>query len=138
MPWDCRFEVLTGKPSGETAKILTEIYESSFPPWEREPATAVFDGASGHTLLCAYIGDQIVGFGDVFSLGERDGLLRYLAVSEEHRSLGIGRRILDHIAERFAGLEYLLLEAESPANAPDASLAARRIGFYERWGAREI
>ena len=53
------------------------------------------------------------------------------------RGSGIGTRALHLLQAHYAPrLAALLLECEHPAEAPDAAVARRRIGFYLRAGAR--
>jgi hypothetical protein len=68
-------------------------------------------------------------------------VLSYLATEAALRNQGIGRRLLDALQPELvvAGYRRLLIEVEDPDDgAPDPVLAARRLGFYERWGARRL
>ena len=130
---------LSGSRLDAVRPALAAIYENSFPADEREAFATTFDGAASHTVLGAFAQGDLVGFADVFGIGNREVLLRYLAVSEQHRSHGIGATLLAEIAQRWRErADRLIFEVESPPDAPDAGLAARRIGFYERWGAHQV
>ena len=69
--------------------------------------------------------------------GQQAGLVDYFAVRSDLRGSGIGTRALHLLQAHYAPrLAALLLECEHPAEAPDAAIARRRIGFYLRAGAR--
>lgn len=63
-------------------------------------------------------------------------LLDYFAVLPLYRGGGIGSEILNTLKEHFKGrAKYIILESEHPDEAPDKSIALRRLDFYRRSGA---
>ncbi|MEG2421591.1 MAG: N-acetyltransferase, partial [Oscillospiraceae bacterium] len=67
-------------------------------------------------------------------------VLDYLGVTREKRSSGLGSVLLKLVAERFAGADGILVEAEAPLEEDDGenALRVRRIGFYERNGYQKL
>lgn len=66
-----------------------------------------------------------------------NALIDYFAVVPQRRGGGTGTAILRELAAHYAPrLGALIIECEHPAEAPDAAVARRRIGFYLRAGAR--
>ena len=64
-------------------------------------------------------------------------LLDYFAVRYDLRGSGVGTAALGLVRDYDAmRVHDLVLECEHPAEAPDPSIARRRIGFYLRAGAR--
>ena len=114
-----------------------QLYESrmarDFPPGELKPFAAVEE------LLAAGLYEPLTFTDDAGAVlayawqvvlpGQQAGLVDYFAVRSDLRGSGIGTRALHLLAA-------LLLECEHPAEAPDAAIARRRIGFYLRAGAR--
>lgn len=67
----------------------------------------------------------------------RSALIDYFAVDPARRGGGVGTAALQLLARYYAPRKAgLLIECEHPAEAPDAAVARRRIGFYLRAGAR--
>ena len=67
----------------------------------------------------------------------RNVLLDYFAVLPQYRGSGVGTAALGLVRDYDAmRVHDLVLECEHPAEAPDPSIARRRIGFYLRAGAR--
>ena len=62
-------------------------------------------------------------------------LLDYLAVTPEYRNCGIGSAVLKTLRKHYRGkCEYIVIESEHPAEAPDKTAALRRLDFYKRAG----
>lgn len=63
-------------------------------------------------------------------------LLDYFAVLPIYRGGGTGSEILGILKEHFKGrAKHIVLESEHPDEAPDKSIALRRLDFYRRSGA---
>ena len=107
-----------------------QLYESrmarDFPPGELKPFAAMEE------LLAAGLYEPLTFTDDAGAV-----LVDYFAVRSDLRGSGIGTRALHLLQAHYAPrLATLLLECEHPAEAPDAAIARRRIGFYLRAGAR--
>ena len=122
-----------------------QLYESrmarDFPPGELKPFAAMEE------LLAAGLYEPLTFTDDAGAVlayawqvvlpGQQAGLVDYFAVRSDLRGSGIGTRALHLLQAHYAPrLAALLLECEHPAEAPDAAIARRRIGFYLRAGAR--
>jgi ribosomal protein S18 acetylase RimI-like enzyme len=123
------------------------IYESSFPPEERADFDGVADAvrAGARRLFVARDGDgAVAGFGVTRSMEPAGAhLLEYLAVAEGRRDGGLGGNLLDGVVGALRELgeaAVLLIEVEPADDGPDEQrpLRARRLGFYERHGARVV
>jgi ribosomal-protein-alanine N-acetyltransferase len=85
----------------------------------------------GYTCRALDLSGQIIGYG-VMSLGAGEAHVLNVCVRDEYRSLGFGRRLLEHLLERAqaAGVNEAFLEVR-PSN-----LAAIRL--YQRLGFEQI
>lgn len=62
-------------------------------------------------------------------------LLDYLAVTPEYRNRGVGSAVLTALRKYYSSrYEYIVIESEHPAEAPDKIAALRRLDFYKRAG----
>ena len=84
---------------------------------------------------CLFDGDAIVGEAFVWLGHPGWALLDYLCVSNARRNGGLGTVLLQKLRERESGT-VIFGESEAPEDAPDAAMAARRLGFYARNGLR--
>lgn len=125
---------------------LREIYHDSFPPHERMGfSSLVASIVSGlRWLYTATDHDQLIGFAIIIPHIAADvHLLEYLAVARDARNGGIGGKLLDHLVETIRAeqnISGILLEVESDdEDQPnEKAMRQRRIGFYQRHGARLI
>jgi ribosomal-protein-alanine N-acetyltransferase len=85
----------------------------------------------GYTCRALDLAGQIIGYG-VMSLGAGEAHVLNVCVRDEYRSLGFGRRLLEHLLERAgaSGVHEAFLEVR-PSN-----LAAIRL--YQRLGFEQI
>ncbi len=129
------------------ARALRAIYESSFPPSEREDFDGLLASAAAgrRTLYVARLAGEPVGLASVRALRSVDGVgyLEYLATAANLRSQGIGGRLLTAIVEALRTGEQvaaLVFEVESVEHSPpdEAEIRQRRIAFYRRHGAAVI
>lgn len=137
-----------GDPALEPVRRL---YDRAFPDRERLSHDALREAiATGAATLLTVsdAADSPLAFAiymvrDVTLDGEPRTLwwLWYLATEEAQRGQGIGETLYGDVARRAfdSGADALMLEVEAPELAEtdaDATLAARRIRFYQRQGAR--
>ncbi len=81
-------------------------------------------------------GAEIQGYAFYVRLGN-DCLLDYLAISDDHRSQGLGSVFLRQLADCMVDADCVIVEVEDPDRAPDAetrALRERRLRFYLRSG----
>lgn len=132
--------------SPEHAAQFRAIYESSFPAPERgDFAELVDEITTGSRALFTAIDDNnLVGFAVTLRLKPGNVYaLEYLAVAQEFRNRGIGEQLLGQASQLLkanANASAIMIEVEPPdEGTPDEQrLRARRIGFYQRLGAKII
>lgn len=127
-------------------KLLTknqvgELYRrdltASFPPAERKPLPAIerLMDAGSYEAWGLMDGEEIVGCAFLWMVRPGWLLIDYLCVPETRRNGGLGGEILRRLLAQKRG-SVLMGEAETPEYAPDPAVAARRLEFYRRCGAR--
>lgn len=137
---------------------VLDLYQTSFPPNEQMRLSwwirllnelSLQNGPEQpERLLYAALAtgtDDVVGFAycEVYK-AQSTGFLMYLATRSDVRGQGVGAVVYQQIFEELCtrrGSEILLFEVEKPevmaAESPQAEqLARRRIGWYQRQGAR--
>lgn len=121
---------------------LRRVYErdlkASFPSSELRPLPVIERAcAEGRYRPWCAFDDAGEIAGELFlKLGNPGWALGdYLCVAAGRRNGGLGAKILAEVRRREKDL-VILGEVEDPADAPDAEMARRRIGFYRRNGAR--
>ncbi|MEJ2853144.1 MULTISPECIES: GNAT family N-acetyltransferase [unclassified Saccharothrix] len=126
--------------SGDESRSIESIWAEAFPPTERGAHDTVSRRA-GTWLWTAHLDGDLVGFATGLALPTSGAAyLEYLAVSSATRGLGVGAALLDVIAEDVRDdVRGIVLEVEDPVRTPGQDpLLARRVAFYERWGARPV
>lgn len=110
----------------------------SFPRDELKPFRAMEQmlGQGSYRAWGLMDGEDIAGLATVWNYARGWALFDYLCVSPERRSDGLGSRLVREVARAERG-NVLFGESEVPDFAPDPDLARRRIGFYQRNGARQ-
>lgn len=143
-----RRDYLLGDPSIDARwyNAATRLYERTFPDEARTPIPELLDSwRAGHrSFWFILLDDVFAGFAVTLALPQaKMELLEYLAVESDMRGRGLGGGLLEAIKSRIAaeGGRRLLVECRHPDTDPeelDRSLAARRIAFYLKHGARGI
>ena len=134
-------EFRTASPE-ELKAAYTRDLKQSFPPDELKPLWSITSMCRRglYAPLCLLDGGEIVGecFLWMSEPGDKPGyaLLDYLCVTPEKRSQGLGGVLIARMLERYPDT-VIFAESETPAFAPDPELAARRMNFYTRNGARQ-
>lgn len=114
----------------------TDLTEA-FPEEELKPLSAMeFLWDKGvYRPWCLYEDEKIIGC--VFVWQDEPGwvLLDYLCITAQKRGGGLGSELIAWVREKERG-NVLFGEAEIVKYAPDSAMAQRRLGFYERNGAK--
>ena len=118
----------------------TDLVEA-FPPEELKPLSAMEDLLSkGLYDSLSFLSDEGKVLGYVLLWRHRDGryiLIDYLCVPVGMRNRGIGAKLLAAIREFYPPETVFILESEAPVgNAEQDAMIHRRLGFYQRCGAR--
>lgn len=121
---------------------LSRLYIEAFPENERKPLSTLHQmlATEGYSFFLAVVNEAVVGFAIVRALSGDALLLEYMAVAQDQRRRGFGKRIVLAISEAVhAPQKTLLLEVESDhVESPDRALRTRRKSFYRSLGAKEI
>jgi len=75
------------------------------------------------SVFSAWDGDTLIGLVNVLSDGHMAAYIHYMLVRVEYQSKGVGRQLMDMVAEAYAEVPHKVLVSYGPA-----------IGFYERCG----
>jgi len=79
--------------------------------------------AGSHGVFTAWNGDQLVGLINVLSDGSMVAYVHYLLVRPEYQAQGIGKALIECVANAYADMPHKMLVAYNS-----------EIGFYERCG----
>ncbi len=127
------FAAEDGDDSAGSAKTITAVCDDDSAGSADALAAHCTDAApakpSTHNPLIAYLNVVHASGCDV-------AFLDYFATSPALRGAGLGAALLQTLyeTETARGATALLWEAETPTEAPDPAMAARRMGFYNRAG----
>ena len=125
-------------PNEQLEHIYKRDLQISFPRAELKPLRAMQekyrDGSYRPWGL--FDGEEIVGTAFVWAYEDGWRLFDYLCVSPQRRNDGLGSLLIQKLVEAESG-NVLFGESEIPEFAPDPAIAARRIAFYKRNGAKE-
>ncbi|MEU3648137.1 GNAT family N-acetyltransferase [Lentzea sp. NPDC034063] len=119
------------------------LWEEAFPPGERSAHDTVSRRDSTWLWTAHSADGHLVGFATALRLPSSGAAyLEYLAVSPSTRGTGTGAAMLSAIAtdlQAERAVNGIVLEVEDPLRTPGRDpLLARRVAFYERWGARPV
>ena len=129
------------------AERFAAIYEQSFPSWERGDTQELIASIESGERLCylARANGDVIGLAAALVLdGTPTAFLEYLAVDVEHRSAGVGGRLMSHLRGQLGsdarGVSGVVLEVDPPwaVEGDERVLRERRIGFYLRHGATVV
>lgn len=110
----------------------------AFPEEELKPLSAMeflWDNGK-YRPWCLYDGGKIIGCALVWQYEEKWVLFDYLCITHASRGGGLGSQLISMVLEKEKG-NVLFGEAEIEKYAPDPAMARRRMGFYERNGAKK-
>jgi len=125
-----------------TARELTTAYrrdlKAAFPAEELAPLSSLRRaiGKGTYRPWCLFDGDELVGEAFAYLPAPGFVLFDYLCVTAARRNAGLGAALVARLLAAERG-SVVFGEAEIPAYAPDPALAARRLAFYRRCGARQ-
>jgi ribosomal protein S18 acetylase RimI-like enzyme len=132
--------------AGPVAEQVEAIFIEAFPGVEREPFDDLVRSinAGSRWLYCASTRDGVIGFSVIRPLpGSQVVLLEYCATERTVRGRGLGTRLLQatvrHLEDNTNTVAIVLeVESDEDGSPDERQLKARRIGFYQRNGARMI
>ncbi len=122
------------------------IYLDGFPPEERAEFSSLIESITtgSRWFFAAMSDDDLIGFATIVPYVASDiHLLEYFAVARESRNTGIGSILLNDVLAAIRNSQSavgILLEVETDeeGSADEKQLRKRRIGFYQRHGARVV
>ena len=119
---------------------VADLYESAFPPAEREPFGSILAGDQTDELSVLVLLDDDGGV-QALSVSSEISFpaiyLQYFAVDSSLRGKGIGTSFLTECLRTLRGQRNLgvVLEVERPASDPADAYRPRRIEFWRKGGA---
>lgn len=121
-------------------EVAIALYEQTFPAYERVPVTWIQEAiiAKKAQLWVGYYQEQLALMSILYSLPSQDFiLLEYLATVPHLRNIKIGSQFLNYIINFVKNQsKTLVLEVEHPDFGEHRELKQRRVGFYQRLGAK--
>ncbi|HBZ02125.1 MAG TPA: N-acetyltransferase [candidate division Zixibacteria bacterium] len=121
-------------------KAAMEIYRQSFPENERQPIDKIEERVkAGFSDLIVGEKDGIVVFMAILYplRGTNYILLDYIATAPDYRNQGIGAEFMMETIESLQKeRKFLLLEVDDPQFGESKEDKQRRVGFYQRLGAK--
>lgn len=124
--------------SSELKLVYHRDLTASFPVSELKPFRAMEEmlGQGSYRAWGLMDGEDIAGLATVWNYAPGWALFDYLCVAPHRRSDGLGSRLVQGLVEAERD-NVLFGESEVPEFAPDPDMARRRLGFYQRNGARQ-
>jgi ribosomal protein S18 acetylase RimI-like enzyme len=115
-------------------EAISALYISAFPEDERRSVDALKMMINEHTEMVFYTINLKNSFAGLLILWhfEKFHYIEHLAIKENLRSFGLGKKVIDSIKQRFPGI--ILFEVEPPLD----ELSVRRVRFYERSGYKTV
>ena len=119
---DICFRITSSLPSGEAAELYCEAGWMEHP--DAEAVSVML--RNSYAVSAAFHGERLIGFMRAFSDGISDAYMLDLVVKSEYRKLGVGRTILENLADHLKekGIDWVLC-----VGAPGTD------SFYERTSA---
>ncbi len=134
---DCNIEIkpLNLKDHQERSKVI-DLYEKSFPDFERKPFSMIIEGIYSHKMKAysIYFNHEYVGLAFLV-LGDQAAILDYLAIHPDYRNRHLGSMVLSWLIHYekpfFVEIESTLtsIEKRLPGGSSKED-ALRRKKFY--------
>lgn len=124
-----------------TREAFRAFYESdlktAFPEEELKPCAVMEQlwDKGVYRPWCLFDGDKIIGCAVVWQHEPGWVLFEYLCVTARERGGGLGSELIALLLQAERG-SVVFGESEIPDFAPDPAMARRRMGFYQRNGAK--
>ncbi len=133
------FKVKKYKPDREIRHEIKRIYESAFPDEEKAPFFLIMHKVKTKKaeILTAYENGEFVGF--AYMVCYRDLVyLFYLAVDENKRGRGYGRKIIEAVKVRYVGKRVFLAREQIDKSAENYEQRVSRRDFYIKCGFHDL
>lgn len=123
--------ILTRTYTDSELEVARDIYMDSFPAEERRDWTDLMGRSRSGEIALELVkdGDCVIGLVTVWHLPLAD-YVEHFALDRSARGKGVGSEVIDRVVDMAADRAVVLEVEPSGAN----SMAARRIGFYQRHG----
>jgi GNAT superfamily N-acetyltransferase len=126
--------IIAAETSFDEAEIF-KLYDSvGWRVWTRDIAKVCRALAGSHLVVTARDGDgRLLGLARTVSDDEVICYVQELLVDKEFHGQGVGRRLLEHLKERYAHCRYFVLttDHESTPDGPANHAFYRRLGLIE-------
>ena len=133
-------DILRLLTDAELDSAYERVFREAFPPEELKPLFSMVKMRSEGQYDCLglFRDGEALGYVCCWLDGEYI-LIDYLCVDRSARNCGIGSEILRMLRDYYPDVRVFIVETEAPTGdeAADAMIY-RRLGFYERSGARKL
>lgn len=133
------FKVTKYKHDKKIRSEIKRIYDSAFPAEEKAPFFLIMRKAKMRKaeFLTAYEDGEFVGF--AYMVYYKDmAYLFYLAIDENKRGRGYGKKLIEAIKVRYAGKRIFLAREQLDKSAENYEQRVSRRNFYLRCGFSDL
>lgn len=133
------FKVRKYRHDKEIRREIKRIYESAFPDDEKAPFFIIMhkERTKKAEILTAYENDEFVGFAYMVCY-KNLAYLFYLAVDENKRGKGYGRKLIEAVKIRYSGKRIFLAREQLDESAENYAQRVSRRDFYVKCGFRDL
>jgi len=124
---DVKFKIVAPQTPQEFERYYHLRWQILRQPWDQPPGSEKDQLEQTSFHIMAVADNQIIGVGRLHTVGDKVFQIRYMAVDERFRNIGVGTAVLEAIEKQavFLGATKIVLDAREKA-----------IGFYEKKGYR--
>lgn len=123
----------------EIRQKIKSIYENAFPNDEKAPFFLIMRKVKQRKaeILTAYENGELIGFAYMVCHGNL-AYLFYLAIDENRRGMGYGRKLIEAVKVRYAGKRLFLAREQLDKSAENYAQRVSRRNFYVKCGFNDL
>ena len=121
---ECEFEIIDSCENIDFAEVSELLQFYGLSDLDSDTQKRVFQNS--YVTIFVKKDGELIGVGRAISDGITQGAIYNIAVKDEYRGKGLGKRIVDEILTRLAGCNVVLYTHP------------KHLGLYEHWGFRRM